>query len=166
MNERIKQIIEYYGLNTSQFEKKIFSSNGSIRTVLNRGSSLNVSTVVRILENCPEISSDWLLLGKGKMLRQDSKKAPIKPYTTDEDTPMPLASELPAPYRTTHVHHSPASDGCPWERYDQAQQEIGSLRERLARASVTIATLQQQLTTEREKTPSASATTDTVVTLV
>lgn len=166
MNERIKQIIEYYGLNTSQFEKKIFSSNGSIRTVLNRGSSLNVSTVVRILENCPEISSDWLLLGKGKMLRQDSKKAPVRSFSTDEDTPMPLAAEAPAPYRTTHVHHSPASDGCPWERYDAAQQEIGSLRERLSRASVTIATLQQQLTTEKEKTPSASATTDTVVTLV
>ena len=165
MNERIKQIIEYYGLNTSQFEKKIFSSNGSIRTVLNRGSSLNVSTVVRILENCPEISSDWLLLGKGKMLRQDSKKAPTKPYSTEENG-TPMAAEQPVPYRTTPVHHAPLSDGCPWERYDAAQQEIGSLRERLARASVTIATLQQQLTTEREKTPSASATTDTVVTLV
>ena len=166
MNERIKQIIEYYGLNTSQFEKKIFSSNGSIRTVLNRGSSLNVSTVVRILENCPEISSDWLLLGKGKMLRQDSKKAPTKPYSTEENG-TPMAAEQPEPYRSTPAHHtSPTEAGCPWERYDAAQQEIGSLRERLARASVTIATLQQQLTTEREKTPSASATTDTVVTLV
>lgn len=90
----------------------------------------------------------------------------MKPYATDEDTPMPLASESPAPYRTSPVHHALASDGPGWERYDQAQQEIGSLRERLARASVTIATLQQQLTTEKEKTPSASATTDTVVTLV
>ena len=91
----------------------------------------------------------------------------MKPYATDEDTPMPMASEAPAPYRTAPAHHtSPTEAGCPWERYDAAQQEIGSLRERLARASVTIATLQQQLTTEKEKTPSTSATTDTVVTLV
>ena len=76
---------------------------------------------------------------------------------------MSAAAEYPSPA------HRPAvtiADGCPWERYDAAQQEIGSLRERLARASVTIATLQQQLTTQKEKTPSASATTDTVVTLV
>ena len=81
MIDRLKQMIEYYGLNTSQFEKKIFSSNGSIRTVLNRGSGLNVSTVTRILENCPEISPDWLLLGKGEMLRQNLQNVPqIDPF--------------------------------------------------------------------------------------
>ena len=81
MVDRLKQMIEYYGLNTSQFEKKIFSSNGSIRTVLNRGSGLNVSTVTRILENCPEISPDWLLLGKGEMLRQNLQNVPqIDPF--------------------------------------------------------------------------------------
>ena len=131
-----------------------------------RNNGLNSDVLIKILEVYHEISPDWLLLGKGKMLRQDSKKAPARPFSTGEDTTQPLAAESPAPYRTTPVHHSPSSDGCPWERYDAAQQEIGSLRERLARASVTIATLQQQLTTEKEKTPSASATTDTVVTLV
>lgn len=166
MVERIRQIIEYYRLNTRQFEQKIFTSSGQIYKYLSRGSGLNSDTLVKILENCPEISPDWLLLGKGKMLRQDSKKAPARPFSTGEDTTQPLAAEAPAPYRTTPVHHAPLSDGCPWERYDAAQQEIGSLRERLSRASVTIATLQQQLTTEKEKTPSASATTDTVVTLV
>ena len=165
MVERLKQVIEYYGLNTRQFEQKIFASSGQIYTLLSRGGGLNLTTICKILENCNEISPDWLLLGKGKMLRQDSKKAPTKPYSTEENG-TPMAAEQPVPYRTTPVHHAPLSDGCPWERYDAAQQEIGSLRERLARASVTIATLQRQLTTEKEKTPSASATTDTVVTLV
>lgn len=166
MNDRIRQIIEYYGISIRAFEQKVSVSDSLIYRGLSRNSDFSSSVIAKILNFCPEISPDWLLLGKGKMLRQDSKKAPMKPYATDEDTPMPPADEVPAPYRTTPVHHSHASEGCPWERYDAAQQEIGSLRERLARASVTIATLQQQLTTEKEKTPSASATTDTVVTLV
>lgn len=166
MEERIRQMIEYYGTTPNMLERKIFVSEGTIYKFLSGKIGMKVTTLVKILENFPDISPDWLILGKGEMLRENYQKTPVRSFSTDEDTPMPLASELPAPYRTTHVHHSPASDGCPWERYDAAQQEIGSLRERLSRASVTIATLQQQLTTEKEKTPSASATTDTVVTLV
>lgn len=166
MVERLKQVIEYYGLNTRQFEQKIFASSGQIYTLLSRGGGLNLTTICKILENCNEISPDWLLLGKGEMLRGNCQKAPTKPYSTEENG-TPMAAEQPEPYRSTPAHHtSPTEAGCPWERYDAAQQEIGSLRERLSRASVTIATLQQQLTTEKEKTPSASATTDTVVTLV
>ena len=166
MNDRIRQIIEYYGISVRAFEQKIFCTNGIIYKGLARNSDFGASIIAKIVHYCPEISPDWLLLGKGKMLRQDFKKAPMKPYATDEDTPMPMASEAPAPYRTAPVHHAPASDGPSWERYNEALIEIGTLRERLSRASVTIATLQQQLTTEREKTPSTSATTDTVVTLV
>ena len=166
MVERIRQIIEYYGLNPYSMSVKISVSEGTIRKFLAGQIGMKVETLTKILTIFDDISPDWLILGKGEMFRQNCQKAPVRSFSTDEDTPMPLASELPAPYRTTHVHHSPASDGCPWERYDAAQQEIGSLRERLSRASVTIATLQQQLTTEKEKTPSASATTDTVVTLV
>lgn len=77
MVERIKQIIEYYGLNTRQFEEKIYASNGQIYTLLSRGGSLNYATLVKILENCNEISSDWLLLGKGEMLRQNVSKSDV-----------------------------------------------------------------------------------------
>lgn len=75
MEERIKKLIEYYGLNTRQFEQKIFASNGQIYTLLSRGGNLNMATLVKILENCNEISPDWLLLGKGKMLREEVKKS-------------------------------------------------------------------------------------------
>lgn len=75
MEERIKKLIEYYGLNTRQFEQKISASNGQIYTLLSRGGNLNMATLVKILENCNEISPDWLLLGKGKMLREEVKKS-------------------------------------------------------------------------------------------
>lgn len=71
MVERLKQVIEYYGLNTRQFEQKIFASSGQIYTLLSRGGGLNLTTICKILENCNEISPDWLLLGKGEMLRSE-----------------------------------------------------------------------------------------------
>lgn len=68
MLSRIRQIIEYYGLNTSQFEKKISVSNGTIRSAMARNNGLNSDVLIKILEVYHEISPDWLLLGKGKML--------------------------------------------------------------------------------------------------
>ena len=166
MVERIRQIIEYYGLNPYSMSVKISVSEGTIRKFLAGQIGMKVETLTKILTIFDDISPDWLILGKGEMFRQNCQKAPTKPYSTEENGTS-MAAEQPKHYRSTPAHHtSPTEAGCPWERYDAAQQEIGSLRERLARASVTIATLQQQLTTEREKTPSTSATTDTVVTLV
>lgn len=103
-----------------------------------------LTTLLKLISSNTDVDANWLLVGR-------TPHATPRPYTEPK---VAFATET-----------FPVADGCPWERYDAAQQEIGSLRERLARASVTIATLQQQLSTEREKTPSASAPTDTVVTL-
>ena len=150
-------MIEYYGLNTSQFEKKIFSSNGSIRTVLNRGSGLNVSTVTRILENCPEISPDWLLLGKGEMLRQKTTNGGHLP-TGSLPTPYQLpANSLQAPFQTVQPSALPdtsLADENKMLRDNNAAllKHIGLLEDELSR-------LKLQLSTEREKTKSSSAPT-------
>lgn len=71
MIERVKQIIEYYGLNTRQFEEKISASNGQIYKYLSRGGGLNSDTLAKILDKFQQISPDWLLLGKGEMLRSE-----------------------------------------------------------------------------------------------
>ena len=166
MKERVRQLIEYYGLNPYSMSVKISVSEGTIRKFLAGKIGMKVETLTKILVIFDEISPDWLLLGKGEMLRENCPKAPTKPYSTEENG-TPMAAEQPEPYRSTPAHHTSTTEaGCPWERYDAAREEIGSLRERLARASATIATLQQKLSTERGKTPSPSAPTDTVVTLV
>lgn len=75
MDEKIRQIIEFYGLNVRQFEQKISASEGQIYKYLSRGGGLNSDTVAKILDNFPDISPDWLLLGKGEMLRSEAPKA-------------------------------------------------------------------------------------------
>lgn len=77
MEQRLKQIIEYYGFNPYSLEQKIFVSEGTISKFLAGKIGMKVGTLVKILELFPDISPDWLLLGKGEMLRQkDPAPAP------------------------------------------------------------------------------------------
>ncbi len=70
--ERVKEIIRYYGLSISGFEKKIQMSNNSIQTAIKRTASLKDETLIHILKAFPDISPEWLLLGNGKMFRKDN----------------------------------------------------------------------------------------------
>ena len=74
MEKRIKQIIDYYGLNPYSMEQKIHVSEGTISKFLAHKIGMKVPTLEKILENFPDVSSDWLLLGKGEMLRSEAQK--------------------------------------------------------------------------------------------
>lgn len=73
MISRIRQIIDYYEYTTHSFEQKISVSQGTIGKVLLGKISPKVDTLLKIFANFPEISSDWLLLGRGEMLRKNEK---------------------------------------------------------------------------------------------
>lgn len=103
MNERIRQLIEYYGLSIRAFEQKICVSESLIYRGLSRNSDFSASVLVKILNICPEISPDWLLLGKGEMLRanvhENTSSLPAD-NTMCEKIIAELRSELAAAYRT------------------------------------------------------------------
>ena len=75
-------MIEYYGLKPYSFEQKILVSEGTIRKFLAGEIGMKVDTLAKISANFPDVSIDWLLLGKGEMLRQNSEK------NNDERVPM------------------------------------------------------------------------------
>lgn len=91
MEQKLKQIIEYYGLNPYSLEQKIFVSEGTISKFLAGKIGMKVGTLVKILELFPDISPDWLLLGKGEMLRQQDP-APA-PSTAPNDFLLQLLAE-------------------------------------------------------------------------
>ncbi|GEM_PF-719381 len=66
---RIKEYIDYKGLNNSLFEKENKLSNGYIATQLKRNADLGESILKKILDNCLDINPEWLLIGKGEMLK-------------------------------------------------------------------------------------------------
>lgn len=76
MEERLKQIIEYLGISTRQFEQKISVSDGLIHKAMVRKSGLKSDTLAKIIDIFPQINPDWLIAGKGEMLRSSSPAAP------------------------------------------------------------------------------------------
>jgi hypothetical protein len=152
MIERLRQIIEYYGLTTRQFEQKIFASSGQIYKYLSRGGGLNSDTLIKILENCQQISPDWLLLGRGKMLRQNDanlhqnepkndpfegknvkniEKRNISSYETNLEGSQNKAAEGNDGWNAVTIADLQRENDRLWERYDEAQQLVGSLRAEL-----------------------------------
>lgn len=83
MEERLKQIIEYLGISTRQFEQKISVSDGLIHKAMVRKSGLKSDTLAKIIDIFPQINPDWLIAGKGEMLR---KKQPPEPNYTQQSS--------------------------------------------------------------------------------
>ena len=69
MEERLRQITEYYGISIRQFEQKISASDGLIHKAIARKSGLKSDTIAKILDVFPQISPIWLITGKGDMIQ-------------------------------------------------------------------------------------------------
>ncbi len=67
--ERIYQIIECQHNSIAEFERRNSLSNGYLGKMRKRNADIGESILVSILENCPEISAEWLLTGEGDMLK-------------------------------------------------------------------------------------------------
>lgn len=68
--DRILKIIELEGINKSQFYKKTGLSNG----FLDKVKDIGASKIEDILKSFPDINPEWLLTGKGEMLRTANAK--------------------------------------------------------------------------------------------
>ena len=68
--DRIFQYINFKGLNKSEFERNTSISNGYLAKQLQRKADIGESILISILEYCPEINPEWLLTGKGNMLKE------------------------------------------------------------------------------------------------
>ncbi|UMY66763.1 MULTISPECIES: helix-turn-helix transcriptional regulator [unclassified Flavobacterium] len=82
---RIRQIIKDKNLSVSAFEKKIGMSNNSIQVALKRNANVKDETLNHILAAFPEISAEWLLTGKGTMIRNAYPPAPETSPTVEEE---------------------------------------------------------------------------------
>ena len=122
VKERLLQFADSQGIPKMEFYKKIsvvqsnFSGKGG-------ESALSTDKIMQILMMFPDLNSDWLLLGRGEMLRSDAQKTV-----------------------------SSSADSVPWSRYDAAQQEIGALRTRLEQSDEYVARLLKE-NSELRKNP-------------
>lgn len=86
-NDRIQQIVAYSGLSGRAFCRKCNISSATLRA---SRETPNGSTLISILTTFPELSPDWLLLGKGEMLRSNdsTEKTPtVEVEETEQELP-------------------------------------------------------------------------------
>jgi hypothetical protein len=67
---RLKQFIDYKGISILAFEREINAGNNSIGTSIKRNSNLSGDLLSKILYKYSELNPEWLLIGKGKMLKE------------------------------------------------------------------------------------------------
>ena len=73
---RIKQYIDYKKISLRSFEVSIEISNGSFTSQLKNGKTIGVDKLEKILQKYDDLNPEWVLTGKGPMLR-NQKESPI-----------------------------------------------------------------------------------------
>lgn len=69
--QRIKKYIDSKGIRVSSLEKEAGMSNGSFASQLKNKKTIGVDKLENILKNYLDINPEWLLTGKGEMLRKE-----------------------------------------------------------------------------------------------
>jgi phage repressor protein C with HTH and peptisase S24 domain len=92
---RLKEYLDFKGINNSSFEKSISLSNGYIGTQLKRNATLGEEVMNKILDNCLDVSPDWLLTGKGEMLRGEVEPGGVNVFNSTKDRVIDASQDIP-----------------------------------------------------------------------
>lgn len=71
VNQRIRQIIGNKSLSVNAFANAIGVAQGTLASMLNRGTEPSNKTLNAVLSAFPEVNPDWLLTGSGEMYLTD-----------------------------------------------------------------------------------------------
>lgn len=72
MIERLAAFIDSIGVSVRAFELNIKASNGLIRKAIAKNTDIQSKWLCAIAENYPQLDINWLLTGKGDMIRDNS----------------------------------------------------------------------------------------------
>ena len=140
-NERVMYICHFYRIQKKDIAEKIGISASRMSQL--KGNAQHTIAYL-ILLNYKDINPRWLLFGQEPMIAH----TPIVPYSTDDESTLPMASEgsdmddighkLADVIKTSNTDtiialrsendHLKKENATVWQRYDTAQQEIGRLK--------------------------------------
>jgi len=72
INDRFTKILEYSGFTASEFADEIDVQRSSISHIISGRNKPSLEFIVKIKNRFPEINWDWIILGQGEMLQNDS----------------------------------------------------------------------------------------------
>lgn len=73
---RITQIMEREGLTPSKFAEAIGIQRSAMSHILNGRNNVSLDVLIKILDRFTYVDSDWLLFGKGEMVRDHMSTQP------------------------------------------------------------------------------------------
>ena len=71
MIQRLKQFIEYKGFSIRGFEIECGVNESTIKSAIRNNGSLGSDKLIKIVEKFPDLDANWLLSGKGSMIKGD-----------------------------------------------------------------------------------------------
>lgn len=71
--ERIFEYIKYKGVTIADFERQNSLSNGYLRKMKQRNADIGETIIVNLIENCPDVSLEWFILGEGDMIKPETQ---------------------------------------------------------------------------------------------
>ena len=104
MKDRIRQLMDYEGLNAAQFSKKV-NINTSVLSHLLGGRNLpSYDIVQKIVAACPDMNIEWFITGRGPMIKPTSDAladewpadSPVDDYPQLFETPKSVPVHDPA----------------------------------------------------------------------
>ena len=80
--DRVRRVIEEKGLSVRGFESAIGASNGTISKAMSRSGDIGSDLLSKIVHTYTDLSPEWLLTGRGSMLREQVGRSESKSYST------------------------------------------------------------------------------------
>lgn len=90
VKERVKDFLKNQNIPISLFESKIGASNGYVNSI---SKSIGIDKLEAVLEQYPNLNLEWLLIGKGEMLRDTSQIAQPSHIATDTNCQEKLSKQ-------------------------------------------------------------------------
>jgi hypothetical protein len=81
--KRIKDYLDYKGIKISSFEKSVGLSNGSFGGQLKKNRTIGIDKLENILKIYPDLNANWVLTGRGNMLRDKHDHVQTQPLPTN-----------------------------------------------------------------------------------
>lgn len=83
MQDRIKELLDEKGIGPAQFADEIEVPRATISHILNGRNKASLDVVTKVVQRYPEVSLQWLVLGKGDKFNSATPQAatPVSPET-------------------------------------------------------------------------------------
>ncbi len=83
IGDRFRILIRHLNLNVNSFSREIGVAHTTLRNILAKTCNPGYTVLNKTVSTFPEISAEWLLTGKGNMIKEDTGNLfnePIAPY--------------------------------------------------------------------------------------